>query len=376
MNEARVDFLYLDEEDMIAAGVRDMHACVDTMTEMFRLLAVGDYLMGGPTRNSHGMLLDFPEESPFPGMPLAGPDRRFMAMPAYLGGSFDKVGMKWYGSNVENRAQGLPRSIHLFVLNDKETGAPLAIMSANLLSAYRTGAVPGVGAKYLSHPESEVIGMVGPGVMNSTSLEAILSVRPSLERLKVHGRSRGSTEAFVQRVTQRHPGLKVEVVPSIEEVVKGADIVSVATSSKAGAENYPLLREEWLKPGSFVSLPATVSIDPDFIINRARNVADSTKLYEGYAEEFGAPAHDAVGILGVLWNDLIAEERMKRSSIFDLGAVIKGEAQVRSSAEDIVLFGVGGMPIEDVAWATVCYRRAVELGVGTSLKLWDQPALA
>lgn len=50
-----------------------------------------------------------------------------MAMPAYLGGVFDMAGMKWYGSNCANKEKGLPRSILMLTLNDKDTGAPVAI---------------------------------------------------------------------------------------------------------------------------------------------------------------------------------------------------------------------------------------------------------
>ena len=74
-------------------------------------------------------------------------------MPAYLGGKTQMAGMKWYGSNVENKKKGLPRSILMMMLNDKDTGAPLAMMSANLISSYRTGAIPGVGAKHLAKKE-------------------------------------------------------------------------------------------------------------------------------------------------------------------------------------------------------------------------------
>ena len=104
----RTEFLYLSEPDCIAAGVLDAKKCVDNAEEVFRLLAKGDYLMGGAGRNSHGLPLVFPSESPFPSMPLAGPDRRFVAMPAYLGGRFDVCGVKWYGSNAANKRRGLP----------------------------------------------------------------------------------------------------------------------------------------------------------------------------------------------------------------------------------------------------------------------------
>ena len=133
-------FLYLNEPDMIKAGVMDMKKCVQSMDDMFQVMGQGDYLMGSPSENHHGMMLWFPEEKRSEKMPMAGPDRRFMAMPAYVGGRFNVCGNKWYGSNIENQKKGLPRSILTVMLNDPDTGAPLALMSANLLSSMRTGA--------------------------------------------------------------------------------------------------------------------------------------------------------------------------------------------------------------------------------------------
>ena len=118
MSDPRIDILYLNEPDMVKAGVNDPVLCPKTMEKVLKLLYIGDYRMGGPNGNEHGCRVGFPESSPFPNMPLNGPDRRFMAMPAYLGGEFDIAGMKWYGSNVENRNKGLPRSILTVILND------------------------------------------------------------------------------------------------------------------------------------------------------------------------------------------------------------------------------------------------------------------
>ena len=136
-----LDFLFLSEADAVKAGAGDIHTCIQVMDEVFDLLGQGDYLMGAPNHNSHGIKIYFPKETPFPGMPVKGPDRRFMALVGYLGGKFHVCGEKWYGSNLANREKGLPRSILTTVLNDPDTGAPLAIMSANALSAARTGAV-------------------------------------------------------------------------------------------------------------------------------------------------------------------------------------------------------------------------------------------
>ena len=88
-----VDFLYLNEQEMIKAGVKNMPKCIDTMEDVLKCLTKGDFVMGGENHNSHGCMVTFPNESPFPNMPKnVGEDRRFMAMPAYIGGPFDMAG--------------------------------------------------------------------------------------------------------------------------------------------------------------------------------------------------------------------------------------------------------------------------------------------
>ena len=96
-DSTRIDFLYLSEKDVIEAGVLDGKKCIDCMSEVMDLLSAGDYRLGGEDANSHGIFMSFPKESEIEGMPLDAPDRRFMAMPAYLGGRFHLAGQKWYG---------------------------------------------------------------------------------------------------------------------------------------------------------------------------------------------------------------------------------------------------------------------------------------
>lgn len=371
-----VEFLYLNEDDMIEAGVKDMKGCVEAMEEMFKLMKIGNYRMGGANGNSHGCMVCFPESSPFPEMPLDGPDRRFMAMPAYLGGKFDMAGMKWYGSNVENKKKGLPRSILMLTLNDKDTGAPVAYMSANILSAYRTGAVPGVGFKYFAPEDTKVVGIVGPGVMSKTALEAAFAVRPGIKTVKVKGRGKASLDKFIDYVNREHPGVEVYAVETIEDAVRDADIVSVSTSSPTGDPSlYPYIAEEWIKPGAIIETTAALRFDDDFLINRARTVTDNVKLYEAWEEEYAPQAYNTVPITAVHVEDLIAEGKMTPDQIDDLGDVLTGKIPVHRKEGEIVVYSVGGMPVEDVAWGTIVYRNALEKGIGTKLKLWDTPDL-
>jgi ornithine cyclodeaminase len=378
MVETKIDFLYLSEQDMIDAGVTDMPGCVRAMEEMFRLLKQGDYRMGGANGNSHGVMMVFPETSTFPNMPLDGPDRRFMAMPAYLGGEFDMVGMKWYGSNVDNKKKGLPRSILMLTLNDKDTGAPMAHMSANILSAYRTGAVPGVGVKYFAKEDAKVVGVVGPGVMSKTALAATMAVRKSIETVKIKGRSQQALDNFIDYIKEEFPMIKnIEIVEDIESAVRDSDVVIVATSTPTGDTSlYPYLKEEWIKPGAVICCPASARFDEDFIVNRARNVADNIQLYEAWAEEMPYPAYECIPIPAVHCMDLISSGKMAKDQVDDLGDVIMGTIPVHRKEDEIVIFSVGGMPIEDVAWGTIVYRNAIQKGIGHSINLWDTPHLA
>lgn len=372
----RIDFLYLSEPDMIRAGVTDMPRCIDAIEEMFRLLHSGDYRMAGGNNNSHGAIVMFPEDSPFPDMPKPTTDRRFMAMPAYLGGSFRTAGMKWYGSNIENRDKGLPRSILTFMLNDADTGAPLAMMSANLLSAYRTGAVPGVGARYLARKDSRVVGFVGPGVMARTSLAAFMTECPLIDTVKIKGRGQGNLAAFQSWVAETYPQLRVQVVATDEEVVRDSDIASFCASVATGDPSlYPTVRREWVKPGTFLSMPAPCNIDDGMIADDIRKVLDFTGLYEAYLEELPAPRHNYVPAVGVRYFDLVEEGKLPRSALEDLGAIVSGDTPGRQNDEEIIILSVGGMAVEDVAWGTMVYRSAVAKGIGVKLNLWEEPAL-
>jgi ornithine cyclodeaminase len=376
--DTRIDFIYLSEQDMIRAGVTDMPACVDTMEEMFDLLYQGDYRMAGPNNDSHGAMITFPEQSPFPHMPKPTADRRMMAMPAYLGGNFRTAGAKWYGSNIANREKGLPRSILMFTLNDADTGAPLAHMSANLLSAYRTGAIPGVGARHLARKDAKVIGLAGPGVMGKTTVAAFMAVCPLIDTIKIKGRGQKNLDDFVAWVQATFPQItRIQVVQTLEEVVRDADLVSYCSSGEVGdPSTYPLVRREWVKPGAFLAMPAPCSIDDGMERADVRKVVDNTGLYQAWFEELPKPAHNHVPLVGVRFMDMIAEGKLDAAQVEDIGKIIRGDAPGRLNDEEIILMSVGGMPVEDVAWGTVVYRNAVEKGIGVKLNLWEKPVLS
>lgn len=369
MKIPKVDFLYLNEKDMIEAGVLDMHECINEMEKVFRLLSKEDYIMGGKNDNSHGMLIDFPENPVHKGMPKDGPDRRFMAMPAYLGGEYGVCGCKWYGSNIENVDKELPRSILMMTLNDADTGAPLAYQSANLLSAWRTGAIPGVGARYLANPDSKVFGVVGAGSIGISSAEAIIDACPNLEIIKVYDVYRATSETLKERINEEFPKLEVEIVDSIEEAVRESDVINLATSGDAN----PKIEEEWIKPGALFTLSSSGDFDPDFAINKMKIVVDNWKMYEATLDEDEYPFYNpTMGVIGRQLLDWIHEGKMTSDIVTNIGDVITGKIEAKESEDDIILFALGGQPVYDVAWGYKIYQNALKKGIGTKLNLWDR----
>ena len=375
--DTRIKFLYLSEPDMIKAGVKNMDQCVEAMEDLLVTLNKGDYVMAGVNHNSHGAQVIFPDDPQFEGMPKNADDRRFMAMPAYLGGKYQMAGMKWYGSNCENKASGLPRSILMMMLNDKDTGAPLALMSANLVSCYRTGAIPGVGAKYLARKDSETVTIIGPGVMGRTCLLAFLSVCPKITTVKVKGRGLRSLHAFEEFVKKECPQIQqVIVCDSMEEAVKDSDIICVTSTAPVKEIDFPYIAEDWVKKGALICLPSAGRFDDDFLINRCKKVVDNYKLYEAWAEEFPYPSYEMVQIIGSKFTDYLHEGRIQREDIVDIADIINKKHPGRESDDEIIVYSVGGMPVEDIAWGGTVYRNALKEGIGVELPLWDQPDMA
>lgn len=378
MAGSMVDFLYLSEQDMIKAGVLNMAKCIPSMEEMFKLLVAGDYRMGGDNGNEHGIRLSFPKTSDVPGMPLAEPDKRMMAMPAYLGGKYKLYGCKTYGSNPHNKEYGQPRSILMMQLLDSITGAPMAYMSANLLSAMRTGAVCGLGAKWLANKDAHIVSIIGPGVMSRYTLDAFMVSRPNIDTIKIKGRGQENIERFIKFAQDKYPQIKNCVIcNSIEDACRESDIIFYGTTNAAKFEDNPYVEEAWIKPGAVIIAASALLVKTDFLSKEnVKLVADNYAMYAGWGEGRELPTQKTVStLLGMGFYDAVTEGKIARESITELGNIINGKEKSRDNKDQIMVYAVGGMSLEDVAWGYECYKNALENNIGVKLNLWDEPEL-
>jgi ornithine cyclodeaminase len=304
-------------------------------------------------------------------MPVAGPDRRFMAMVAYLGGDFNVCATKWYGSNIENTKRGLPRSVLLVILNDVETGEPFAIMSANLLSAMRTGGAPAVGAKYLASRHATTAACIGAGVISKATITCVKAAVPQLAKAVVYDLFPEKAQAFCDEMS-RELGFEFVVVPSMEAAVRQADVITIAT---AGGVK-PALKKEWVKPNAFIATQGAADI-PDDLFTASRVVFDELKMHLAWKEEEEKiPEEDVarrVGLPGGAVFRLCDAGRMRLADLDSLGDIAFGRKPGRTDEDQPIIMIVGGLPVEDAAWGTALYRNAVRLGIGQELLLWEEP---
>ena len=367
--DERLDFLFLTEAEAVQAGAGDMPRCIEVMDEVFSLLGQGDYLMGSPNCNSHGIKIYFPKESPFPNMPKKGPDRRFMALVAYLGGRFNVCGEKWYGSNLANRERGLPRSILSTVLNDADTGAPLAFMAANTLSATRTGAIPAVGARYFARNDASILSAIGAGVIGRSCLEALMVVLNGIREIRVYDLDRQAAQKYCRELEAAY-GVKAVATDSVEQAVRGSHVINVATSGAVS----PKIEDSWLEDGALLTLPASADLGEQLMC-QSTIVVDNWKMYEAYAQELrdmpGGFAANLSGICGYLM-DLEKAGIVRREDIVNLGDVVAQKVSGRKTETEKVIFIMDGMPVEDVAWGYEIYQNARKMGLGTKLNLWGE----
>ena len=370
-----MDFLYLSEEDMIRSGVQDMARCVDTMEDTFRLLNMGDYRLGGPNNSDHGLRTRFPKESGIPEMPLDAPGRWFTAMPAYLGGKYHCFGFKTYGANQDNPKRGLPRSILMMQLLDVETGAPLAFMSANILSAMRTGGVSGLFARKFAPAHAKTVAVIGPGVIGRYSLDAVMCECREIDEIRVFGRGLKNREFFKKYCEEKaYPA--VRDCGSIAEACDGADVIVTASTQASRFCDYPLIPAGAIKKGACVIVTSAVRIDRSYSDAPETDCVFAADDKRMYMENRGIDAKPeteeemkTVTVKGALSEWLAAGK-----PTLNLPEVV-ADPDFRRDETKTYICASGGIPIEDVSWAWECWREALKNGVGTSLPVWKESKL-
>ncbi|MBX7233872.1 MAG: hypothetical protein K1X65_05760 [Caldilineales bacterium] len=284
------------------------------------------------------------EMPPKPGV-HSRPDSFIHAMPAYIP-ALAAIGLKWVSGYPANQARGLPYITGLLILNDDDTGLPLAVMDCTWITAKRTGAATALAAKYLARPDAKTVGILGCGVQGRSNLEALRVLFP-IERVRAFDRTMASAQRYADDV-RNWWGLEVEIAAEPRQAVSGCDLV--VTAGPILHTPHATIKAGWLDAGAFASL-----VDFD-------SYWDGPALQE--ADKFctdDIPQLDYYRTLGYFQHIPPIHA--------SLGDLVTGRKPGRQSPSERTIACNLGLALDDMATAPLVYRRAVEMGIGAWLPL-------
>ncbi len=269
------------------------------------------------------------------------------SMPSYRSSPSPAFAVKTVGVFPGNAGRGLDTHQGSVVVFDGETGELRALLSASAITAIRTAAVSGVATRALAREDAGDLALVGSGVQARTHLQAMAAVRP-LRRVRVASRRPERARAFA---TETGAPCPIEPVATVEEAVRGADLVVTVTSAAA-----PVVRREWIGAGAHLnvvgaSLPDRREVDGPTLA-AARVFVDRRESAESEAGDY---------LLAVREGAIPASGHIRA----ELGEVLTGAEPGRTSRDEITLFKSLGLAVEDLWAADYVCRKAAEQRVGT-----------
>ncbi len=313
--------LILNEQEV--EHLLTMRECIGVMEEALRSLARGE--VHNPLRQA---------------IRAPGANGLLGLMPSFRGGGTPLYGLKEVCVFPGNPARGLDTHLGAVLLHSGETGQLLAVMNASAITAIRTAAVSAVATRLLAREDARTLAIIGAGVQGRTHLEAIPLVR-DIDDVRIVSRTRAKAEAL--------SGKGVRVVDSVEEAVRGADIIVTVTSSREA-----ILQRDWVEDGVHINAAGSS-------IAAARELDGATVAAASlFVDRRESTLNESGDYLSALREGAIRDDHIRG----EIGDILIGKAIGRTSPEEITLFKSLGLAVEDLASAEFLFEKAKREGAG------------
>lgn len=272
----------------------------------------------------------------------------FRAMPAYIE-NLKACGLKWVNSHPENIKTGkFPAVMGVLILSDPETGFPLAVMDATVVTRLRTGAAGALASVLLARPDSKTLALVGCGIQAEAQFLAHIS-KFSFSEVRVWGHELSLARKFHEKMKKYHSSIAIH--ESIQDCVKRADIVCTTTPVRK-----PIVEKAWISPGTHINAigadaQGKQELDIQIIKNGILIVDDIEQSMHGGEINVG-----------------ISQKVLRPENIHaTLGEIAAGLKKGRNSSEDITIFDSTGLAIQDMALGRKVYAKALDRKAGLFL---------
>lgn len=320
--------LVLSNENVVA--LLPIKECIAVMRDALRALASGK--VHQPLRT----IVRPPNADGFMGM-----------MPAYMSGEHAAFGLKAICILPGNPAKGLDTHQGAVLLSSADTGQLQAIMNASAITAIRTAAVSAVATDLLAREDAGELAILGTGVQAKSHLLAMREVR-AINRCRVVSREVEHARKFVEEV-QSDFSFPIEAVTTVAEALSGAELIVTTTSTVD-----PIVQREWISAGAHIN--AVGACTP-----KAREIDGATMAASSlFVDRRESAINEAGDYVLALRDGAIVADHIRA----EIGEVLTGDREGRTSSEEITLFKSLGLAIEDLAAAEYLYRKASEMNVG------------
>ena len=281
-------------------------------------------------------------------------DRHAMlaAMPAFLpsAGALTAKLVSLFPDNIDR-----PTHQAVIMCFDAQTGTPLAVMDGTYITAARTAAGSALATRLLARPNSAVATVIGTGVQARSHAQALARL-DSFEVVQVAGRDRTKAAALADELVET--GVWAKAVETIEDAVRSADVVCVATHA-----DHPVVRREWLRPGTHVNSVGYNSIGEGEI--DSATLRDAVVVVESRAAVLAPPPSGAVEVRRAIETGVITAAHIHA----ELGELITGHRQGRVDDTQLTFYKSVGVAVQDAAAAALVLEEARTRGVGVHVDM-------
>lgn len=274
-------------------------------------------------------------------------------MPAYVP-ALDAMATKVVNVFPGNAARDLPTHLALVLLVEPETGEPIALLDGDEITAARTAAGSALSAEHLAVPDAATLTIVGTGVQARSHAHAVSRVR-SFTEVRVAGRDPAKAATLAAALDDE---LDASVIgaTSIEAACVGADVVCATTDAST-----PVLRREWLGPGTHVTSVGFAAGGPEI---DGATVADAFLVVESRASAFSGYPVGTHDLREPFEAGLIDETHVRA----ELGELVDGTVAGPDDSTQLTLYKSAGVAVQDAAAAKLVHDAALAAGVGVDLE--------
>ncbi|WP_343209776.1 ornithine cyclodeaminase family protein [Anaerolentibacter hominis] len=269
------------------------------------------------------------------------------AMPCTIMGT-GAAGLKWLAGCATNQERNLPRFMGFVILNDPESGAPVAIMDCTYITGMRTAGVSGVALRHLANPGSRTVGVLGCGLEGRTNLLAALTVCPDIRQVYAWGPRASTVDRYVEEMEAEYR-ISIKRAQCPEEAVREADVL-LCSAPITHTDEFKVIEKDWLKPG-VTAVPVNLEshFKPEAVLAFDKLFIDDTDLYHG----------------------AVKKGHFKELTRIppELGELLDHKVPGRERPEEKIITFTEGIGLNDVAVAYRIWQLALEKGIGTLLPL-------